>query len=189
MNRRISAKLIRDDIAAGLTELDLMAKHDLSLNQLLKLFRELIKIGAVTHEDLYERFATYQERTDQPNRRKARRASLSLRVPIQDIMSGKLGTLRDISLTGLRVAGIEYQIGDDTTFYLPTDIFMNADSLLVVAECRWVSRKKQKDKQAMAGFEFQDLSHADLRTLQRFINSLLLSKLGQWNISRFYSRS
>ena len=189
MKRRIKAKLVRDDIASGLTELDLMAKHDLSLNQLLRLFRELIKIGAVTHQELYERFATYQERTDQPNRRKARRASLLLRVPIHDIMAGKFATLRDISVTGLRVAGVEYHVGDATTFYLPTDIFMNADSLLVVADCRWVSTKNQKNQNVMAGFEFQDLSHADLRTLQRFINSLLLSKSGHWNISRFFSRT
>ncbi len=189
MKRRIKAKLVRDDIASGLTELDLMAKHDLSLNQLLRLFRELIKIRAVTHQELYERFATYQERTDQLNRRQARRASLSLRLPIHDVMSQKFGLLRDISLTGLRVAGVEYQVGDATTFHLPTDIFMNADSLLVVAECRWASTKKPKNKNVMAGFEFQDLSAADLRTLQRFINSLLLSKSGQWNVSRFFSRS
>ena len=184
MKRRISGKLIRDEIASGLTELDLMKKHDLSLDDLLKLFRELVKIGITTRQELYERFAWYKKRTDRPNRRKARRASLSLRVPIHDILSSKLGTLRDISVTGLRVAGIEYQVGDITTFYLPTDIFMNADSLLVVAECRWVSRKNPKNKNVMAGFEFQDLSPADLRVLQRFINSLLLSKSGQWNTIR-----
>jgi len=189
MKRRISAKLARDDIASGMTELDLMSKHDLSLNQLLKLFRELIKIGVVTHQEIYERFATYQERTDQPNRRNARRASLLLRVPIHDIMSGEFGSLRDISVTGLRVAGVEYQVGDATTFHLPTDIFMSADSLLVVAECRWASTKEPKNKNMVAGFEFQDLSVPDLRTLQRFINSLLLSKSGQWNISRFFSRT
>ncbi len=189
MKRRISAKLIRDDILSGLTELDLMSKHDLSLNQLLKLFREMVKTGIVTHHDLYERSALYQERADQPNRRRARRASLSLRVPIHDLMLGKLGTLRDISMTGFRVAGIEYQAGDVTTFYLPTDIFMNADSLLVVAECRWASGRNPRNKKVMAGFEFQDLSLADLRTLQRFINSLLLSKSGRWNISRFFSRT
>ncbi len=181
MKRRIRAKLIRDDIASGMTELDLMERHDLSLRELLNLFRELVQTGIATRQELRERFEWYKERTDRPNRRKARRASLSLRLPIHDILSKKFGTLRDVSVTGIRVAGIEYQIGDITTFYLPTDIFMTADSLLVVAECRWVSRKNQK---IMAGFEFQDLSFADLRTLQRFINSLLLSKSGQWNILR-----
>ena len=144
MKRRIRAKLIRDDIASGLTGLDLMEKHDLSLSGLLKLFRELVKTGIATRQELHERFAWYKKRTDQPNRRKARRAGLSLRLPIHDIMSGQSGTLRDISVTGLRAAGIEYQVGDITTFYLPTDVFMNVDSLLVVAECRWVSRKNQK---------------------------------------------
>ncbi len=184
MKRRISGRLIRDDIASGLSAPDLMEKHDLSLDELLKLFRELIKTGIITRQELYERFGWYKKRTDRPNRRSARRASLSLRLPIHDILSGKSGTLRDISVTGLRVADIEYQVGDITIFFLPTDIFMNADSLLVVAECRWVSRKNQKNKNATAGFEFQDLSRTDLRVLQRFINSLLLSKSGEWNTIR-----
>ena len=180
MKRKIRVKLIRDDIASGLTELDLMAKHDLSLNELLKLFRELVRTGIATHEELYEKFAWYGEITDQPNQRRARRASLSLRLPIYDILSGNSGNVIDISLTGLRIAGMEYEVGNLTTFYLPTDVFMNTDSLLVVAECRWVSKKNQKRKNSMAGFELQDLSPADRRVLQRFINSLLLSKSGQW---------
>ena len=56
MKRRIRAKLIRDDIAAGLTELDLMEKHDLSLRELLKLFRELVETGIATRRELRERF-------------------------------------------------------------------------------------------------------------------------------------
>jgi len=181
MKRKIRAKLIRDDIASGLTELDLMEKYDLSLNELLKLFREMIKTGIATHEELYEKFAWYEEIADQPNQRRARRASLSLRLPIYDLLLGRNGNLIDISLSGLRVAGMEYEIGDTTTFYLPTDVFMSVDSLLVIAECRWVSRKDKKRKHSTAGFEFQDLSSADLRVIQRFINSLLLSRSGQWN--------
>ena len=92
MKRRIRAKLMRDDIASGLTELDLMEKHDLSLRELLNLFRELVQNGIATRQQLRERFEWYKERTDRPNRRKARRASLSLRLPIHDLLSKKSGT-------------------------------------------------------------------------------------------------
>jgi hypothetical protein len=184
MKRRINTKSMLEDIGSGLNEIDLMAKHNLSPDGLLKLFRELVKAKIVTHQDLYNRFAWYQEKADQIKQRRARRASLSLRLPIYDILSRRFGILRDISVTGLRVAGAgsEYRVGATTIFHLPTDHFMNLDSLLVIAKCRWVSKKNQQNKHFMAGFELMDLSPSDLRVLQRFINHVLLSKSGEWNI-------
>jgi c-di-GMP-binding flagellar brake protein YcgR len=184
MKRRINSKLMLDDIGSGMNEVDLMVKHNLSPDGLLRLFRELVRAKKVTHQDLYKSFAWYQEKADQIKQRRARRASLSLRLPIYDILRRRYGILRDISVSGLRVAGagIEYHVDDSTIFHLPTDHFMNMDSLLVVAECRWVSKKKQENKHFMAGFELTDLSPTDLRVLQRFINHVLLSKSGEWNI-------
>jgi hypothetical protein len=180
MKRKISSKSMRNDIGSGLSELDLMAKYNLSPNGLLRLFRELVKAKVVTHQELYGRFAWYQERTDQVKQRQARRASLSLRLPIYDVLARSFGIVRDISVTGLRVAGIEYEVGDATTFHLPVDMYMKAEPLLVVAECRWASRINEKNTYFMAGFELMDLSPADVRVLKRFINHILLSKSGEW---------
>jgi hypothetical protein len=181
LKRRISAKFIREDIHSGLSEAELMTKYVLSLKGLQKLFRELVQANIVTHQDIYKRFASYRERADQLKQRQARRAGLSLRLPVCDVGSTSFGIVRDISETGLRVAGIEYQVGDVTTFQLPLDVFMNADPLLVVAKCRWVSEKGKKRKYFVAGFELVDLSPADLEILKQFINLLLLSKSGEWN--------
>ena len=57
MKRRINAKSMLEDIGSGLNEVDLMAKHNLSPDGLLRLFRELVKAKKVTHQDLYKRFA------------------------------------------------------------------------------------------------------------------------------------
>ena len=62
-------------------------------------------------------------------------------VPIYDIGSGAIGVLRDISETGLRVAGIESKVGQVKTFQIPIDMFMQADPLLIIAECKWVEIK------------------------------------------------
>ncbi len=180
MKRKISAKSMRADIGSGLTELDLMAKYNLSPNGLLRLFRELVKAKVITHQELYGRFAWYQERTDQITQRRARRASLSLRLPIYDLLSRSFGIVRDISVAGLRVAGMEYEVGDVTTFHLPVNVYMKAEPLLVIAECRWASKKTQENTYFMAGFELMDLSPAELRVLKRFINHILLSKSGEW---------
>ena len=180
MKRKISSKSMRDDIGSGLSELDLMVKHDLSPNGLLRVFGELVKSKVVTHQELYRRFAWYQERTDQIRQRGARRASLSLRMPIYDVISRSFGILRDISVTGIRVAGIEYEAGAVTTFHLPVNAYMKAEPLLAVAECRWASSRNQRNTYFMAGFEFMDLSPADVRVLKLFINHILLSKSGEW---------
>ncbi len=104
-----------------------------------------------------------------------------MRLPVCDVGSTRLGIVRDLSETGLRVAGIKYQVGDVTTFQLPIDVFMNADPLLVIAKCRWVSEKGNERKYFVAGFELVDLSPADRKVLKEFINLLLLSKSGEWN--------
>ncbi len=180
MKHKISAKSMREDIRSGLSETDLMAKHHLSPKGLQSLFRKLVEAKIIKHADLYNRFASYRKRTDQLKRRKARRAELSVPLPVHDVGSTSFGILRDISLTGLRVAGIKYKVGDVRTFQLPIDVFMNADPLLVIAKCQWVSEKGNKRKYFVAGFELVDLSPADQKVLSEFINLLILSNSGEW---------
>jgi hypothetical protein len=181
LKRRISAMSVREDIRSGLNEAELIEKHGLSPKGLKKLFKELVHAKIVTHQDLYGRFPSYRERTDQLKQRRAQRVGLSVHLPVCDVGSTSFGIVRDISTTGLRVAGIKYQVGDVTTFQLPIDVFMNADPLLVIAKCRWVSEKGKERKYFVAGFELVDLSAADLKVLKQFINLLLLSKSGEWN--------
>ena len=181
MKRTIGARSIREDIRSGLSETELMAKHGLSLKGLQRLCKQLVQAKIVAHEDLYIRFPSYRERTDQLRQRKARRVGLSVMLPVYDVSSASYGILRDVSETGLRVAGIEYEIGDVATFQLPIDSFMNADPLLVLAKCRWVSEKGTKNKYFVAGFELVDLTSTDRKILNEFINLLTLSDSGQWN--------
>ena len=56
---------------------------------------------------------------------------MAVRVPIYDMGSGAIGVLRDISETGLRVAGIESRVGQAKAFQIPIDMFMQADPLLL----------------------------------------------------------
>jgi hypothetical protein len=179
VKRRIGVKSMLEDIRSGMSEAELIAKHGLSLKGLQRLFKELVHAKIVAHQYLYKRFPSYQERTDQLKQRRARRIGLSVRLPAFDLGSTSFGIVRDISETGLRVAGIKYQVGDVATFQLPIDVFMNADPLLVIAKCRWVSEKGNERRYFVAGFELMDLSSADRKTLKEFIDLLLLSKSGE----------
>ncbi len=180
MKRKISEKSVREDIRSGLSETELMAKHHLSPIGLQNLFRKLVEARSFKHQDLYNRFVSYRKKTDQLKRRKTRRAELSLPLSVHDVGSTSFGIVRDISLTGLRVAGIKYKVGDVTTFQLPIDVLMNADPLLLIAKCQWVSEKGNQRKYFVAGFELVDLSPADQKVLSEFINLLILSNSGEW---------
>jgi hypothetical protein len=57
---------------------------------------------------------------------------------------------------------------------------MQADPLLILAECKWIGLKERKRKYFVAGFEIIHLSEGDRKTLRDFIEFLLLSKSGEW---------
>ena len=56
-----------------------------------------------------------------------------------------------------RVAGIDASVGQATTFQIPIDLFMQADPLLIVAECKWAKPTGKMKEYVVAGFEILDL--------------------------------
>ncbi len=61
-----------------------------------------------------------------------------------NIHASATGLLRDISETGLRVAGIEVSVGQIKTFQVPIDTFMQTDPLLVVTKMQMGENKGQE---------------------------------------------
>lgn len=183
MKRRIRAGPIIHDIRSGLTDSELAEKYNLRPSALHRLFRSLVGAGVVSHEELCQRSALYRETTEQKKRRLRPRVGLSIRLPIYDIGSRSFGIVRDISETGLRVAGITSIEGEIKTFQIPIHMFMNADRMLFMAKCLWVTEKGTKQNYSVAGFELMNLMDADLNGLRNFVKFLLLSKSGEWEVT------
>ncbi len=181
MKKRISVKAVLDDIRAGTTDDELMAKYDLPPRGLHRLFDKLVDSKAVTHSQLYRMSEHYRERIDRIRKRHCPRAELSVSLPVYNLGSSSFGVVRDISETGLRIAGISSRVGEIKTFQLPIDALMHTSPLLFVAQCRWVEEKGDKEKYDVAGFQLIDLSETDRQALKKFINFLLLSKSGEWD--------
>ena len=51
------------------------------------------------------------------------------------------------------MAGIDASVGQARKFQIPIDMFMQADPLLIVAECKWAKRKGKMKEYVVAGFE------------------------------------
>ena len=178
--RQIKGRDILSDLRSGMADSELQLKYKLSIKALLTVFKQLMACKSISHSELYEISSSYRDRVDHITRRRHPRADLAVRVPIYDMSSGELGVLRDISETGFRVAGIESKVGQAKTFQIPIDMFMQAEPLLIIAECKWVELKERKQKYFVAGFEIVDLPANDRNTLEDFMSVLLLSESGEW---------
>lgn len=180
VNHRISGKTLAQDIRTGMGDGAIMDKYGLSPRDIERLFKKLLKSKLITPAELYTVSSLYKIKIDTLKNRRCPRADLSVRIPIYDISSSSVGLLRDVSETGLRVAGIAVEPGSVKTFQIPVDMYIEADPLLVIAQCKWAQIKGNNRKYFVAGFELQDVSDHDAGILRAFIEFLLFSKSGEW---------
>ncbi len=178
--RQINGRKIIDDLRSGVTDRELQMKYTLSVNGLCTIFEKLVDSEAMSHSELSEWSPLYSLRTRYKESRSYPRADLAVRVPIYDLETGSIGVLRDISEKGLRVAGIDANVGQVRAFQIPIDMLMQAEPLLILAECKWAKTRRKIKEYVVAGFEIIDLSAKDRNALQNFISVLLLSESGHW---------
>ena len=178
--RQINGRNIIDDLRSGMIDRELQVKYRLSTNGLCRIYEKLVEREAISHSELSEWSPFYSLRAHYKESRSYPRVDLAIKVPIYDLGTGSIGILRDISETGLRVAGIDASVGQATTFQIPVDMFMQAEPLLIVAECKWVEIKGRQKKYPVAGFEIIDLPERDSQILRNFLKFLLLSESGEW---------
>jgi hypothetical protein len=176
--RRI--EMLVGDLRSGMTDWELQMKYGLSGNGLCRVYEKLVESGAMSHSELSEWSPLYTLRTCYEESRSHRRAYLVTRVPIYDLGTGSSGILRDISVRGMRVAGLDASVGHARKFQIPTDMFLQGDPLLIVAECKWVDTRGKGRRFPVAGFEIMDLSQSDRMTLRNFFNFLVLRESDQW---------
>ncbi len=179
--RKINGRLILDDLRAGMTDRELRIKYRLSTNGLCTIFDKLVARQAISHSELSEISPAYTTTICHNDKRGCPRVDLALYVPVYDLGGLVTGALKDLSENGLRIAGIEARTGQAKTFQIPINTFMNADPVLVVAECRWVETTGTDNENNVAGFEIIDISDRDKQGLRNFMKFLLLSESGEWH--------
>ncbi len=174
--RKISATQVVRDIRSGITQEELQEKYKIALHRVEKLFKRLVAANAVTESELADRYPSYKKAIAGINQSRNRRVLLPFELIVYDIATSSIGLLRDISETGIRVAGINCSVGGERTFQLPVDIFMEADPVLMVAKCQWAKVRGKTTKYATAGFEITDISDDDRKVLKTFVELLSILK-------------
>lgn len=178
--RKISATQVVRDIRSGITQEELQEKYKIALHRVEKLFKRLVAANAVTESELAERYPSYKEAIAGINQCRNRRVLLPFELIVYDITTSTIGLIRDISETGLRLAGVNCNVGGERTLQLPVDIFMKADPMLIVAKCQWMKVRNKTMKYATAGFEITDISDDDRMVLKTFVELLSILKSGHF---------
>jgi hypothetical protein len=167
--------LIRD-IKSRFSTTELMRRYRLSPTQVESILKELEKKTA-RPADLYPRSWSTRHRLSSDRTRTRARHEVHLRLPVLDLNFPAIeGLVKDISPGGVKVLGIEVQLGQERSLLIRPDETLGVKPILFDARCRWVSRKGQ-GLLCEAGFQIEDISEENLQNFNTLIETIAASNL------------
>ncbi|MFH0822360.1 MAG: hypothetical protein V2B18_06375 [Pseudomonadota bacterium] len=176
--RKINTRDILADIRAGLGDIPIMEKHNLTPAQLGAILKRLEEAKAIQSVDLEWHAAHKPKPADWRQKRATRRNYLFLTMSICDAgTNGECGLLNDITEKGLQVMGINVKPGEKVDFLLRSAELTVDTPFVFQALCRWVSRD-HVTKQPIAGFEITSISPEARVELRKVIIMLTLQDSG-----------
>ncbi|MGO9122764.1 MAG: PilZ domain-containing protein [Desulfomonilaceae bacterium] len=171
--RRKIAVEVAGDVRSGMTGSELMEKYQLSNSGLQKVCQRLLTEGLLGTADIKGLKPPLDTGASVDyERRQTSRRSPSLQIIVCDKSNdGWRGTVKDITVKGLAVRGIEANIGEVKTLAILGDDIGLVDPFELTAECRW-AESEGSEGQSVAGFQVISISDQDLQSLQEFIDFL-----------------
>jgi hypothetical protein len=161
------------DIRDGMTDFELMEKHDLSPKGLQRAFDQLLQSGEIDQAELDGRFPAYDSVAVQ-SLREMPRYFLAVAVDIYELGHREnRGILRDITEKGVGVVGIMATPGTRKTFTVPSEKFIHEGPIVFEAKCMWATIESW-GQEPTAGFQIVKISEKSLQDLRELIHSLAL---------------
>lgn len=178
--RTINGYELVDDLRAGMSDVALMEKHRISSKALQRIYRQLLHAEAVGPADIYERSMEYRDEISIDDMRRAVRHVVSFPMPIyameeQDLevseqgRSESVGLVRNLSIKGLSVQGIEVKPDQTRILAIQAGRFTDFGTFEFRAKCRW---SKAKGGECLSGFEITQISEESRDQLNRLVRAL-----------------
>lgn len=167
--RVIKARDLIADIRAGLGKSALREKYRLSEKGFEKVCTQLVAAGAIAAYEVPQMPSLHCSLIKGEAVRVHDRYYLDFNLPIYE--QGKpdlVGGVRDITLEGVGVRGLEATEGDRKVLVIPRLEFGGYQPFSFVGVCRW-SRKASLRSENFSGFKITRISEADLEQLGRLI--------------------
>lgn len=175
MQRVILVGELVNDIRAGLNDSELMKKYNLALEGLQDALRQLLELKAMRPEEIYGRLPAFGDEvilaTSEAllkNLRECPRHPVELPITVYDARCPDArGSLRDVTLTGVGVRGIESLVAETRTLVVAPLDDLPFDPFILEAECRWTGKERGGD--FLAGFRILRVSKENQRQLEALI--------------------
>ncbi len=163
MEKRIRAADIVRDIREGLSDIELMAKYNLTLKGFLSLLRRSLEAKILDPSEIATRFASYEEILIDDNRT-IPRFKVQESIQIQEYKRPDIqGLLTEISENGVRIQGISGSPGDIKILAVSARESLGINPLVFEAECKWSSRESSGT--VHAGYETRRVLKGDFSEL------------------------
>jgi hypothetical protein len=170
--RTINAKAMVDDINAGMSKDDLMAKYHLSPKMLQYVCKKLLDARAIGKDQFQD--AALQATIVEGIIRGRQRYYLDFDVPVYEAgRPDNQGRLRDITEQGVGLEGIESALESTQAFVVLGDLFGEIVPFEFAARCKWF-KNEGPDEPCAGGYEITSISEKDLRELRKLIDLVTL---------------
>jgi len=137
---------------------ELMKKHRLSSRGLRLVMQMLVEENAFERSELSELSPSYRNIAQLIDSRRTPRVYVPISFRISSRETSQFGFVRDISETGLRVAGIKVTVGEELTLSMPLKELETGDPLEFQAVCRWCKVEGKRKSYVVSGFEIVHIS-------------------------------
>lgn len=167
--KRMKLKDFVQDVWAGMNNLELMQKYNLTANELRRAFQKLIDIESVDFTALYREPVRYDSPTADGSRRECPRRSVAFEVPIYEVHSPAVkGMVRDITEEGVGVSGIKAAPGELKTFVVVPAKLKGLEKIEFDAECRWAGMQTGTNE-PVGGFQIKRISQEHVHVLRKLV--------------------
>lgn len=167
-------KRILDDIQAGMGDVPIMEKYQLSPADLMAILLELGHPGTEESVGVEQKVRVFQDDATGSEMRVLPRNYLTLSLTIYDAVDHTIaGVINDITENGLQIEGIPASVGELRSFMIPCDMFPGDPPIEFDAECRWIGRL-EANNQSVAGFEITMISDEAAEQLLKLIRQVTL---------------
>jgi hypothetical protein len=171
--RKIKAREIVADVRAGVSDFELMAKYELSVQELADILTKLVDAGRIRKAELEERNPFFDDPANRLQTRRFTRTYLRIPLDIKDVADpGRTGLVTDLSKDGFRTRGLVPAFGEEKEFLIGSSEVSR--EIRIRATCVWGKASGRDSRAHEAGFKITHVSDEDLREISTIVGFLAL---------------
>jgi hypothetical protein len=162
-----------DDVRAGLTDSEIIQKHELSAADFREKILQLSREKTLKYSDVYWRPILYDYGVSGDERRSLPRYPLKLLLPVEEkgVLESSPGFLIDINEKGGCLQGISVEPGTKVTLVIYPEGLIPAESISFEAVVQWV--EGNEGAAVLAGFAIAEITEPDSVRLKDLIRRAL----------------